>query len=585
MLMLAVVGHVAAQRPLIPVGSPEYLFMPPPGEDSVSINYSADPNIMGNGAPLDFAGTAYRQTHDTWVYGVALATRDLERYPYYWVYLMQERLVDSVNLCYAIDTVVADLYCFIEREPVSYADFAFGASGSVVVPCYEFYFADPVLVPAGTRFYVGISYSPYNVYNHVIKDQPNTLPNNMLFYHHILFTSRKRGHIQQDPSCSGGHDFDGLDSTWRLRRNWFPGLVDWRCDRCHTPTGMLDYQVYNKYMSYGFFPIVQPPEDSIRIFPRHEHPLKAAAVENFRLTELDSAHAVFSWDTFAPSDWGLVGVNVEAYEVNWAPYTEEYSETDTLMTTDGSCTLRMNFDTTVMYKVRCRARSHHVCDIHDMEVGGDWSQEILFHTGVGEPDTVTLTRMCRRVDGLRYEGLWGGYPKFAWERCERQTGYEVQYAPAGSSSWRSAATTSSTSVVLHQTLDPGRHYWLRVQAQCDHHCHIHDTLLLGEWSDTLEFCLTPEGIDEAAAAGAHSLFSLAPNPARGSVTVSPTAGEGEYPAVLTVNDAKGSEVMRRKFTDGSPLTLDMGKLPSGSYMVTLTTRSHRTETQRLVMEP
>ena len=55
--------------------------------------------------------------------------------------------------------------------------------------------------------------------------------------------------------------------------------------------------------------------------------------------------------------------------------------------------------------------------------------------------------------------------------------------------------------------------------------------------------------------------------------------------MLTVNDAKGSEVMRRNLMDGNPLTLDMGKLPSGSYMVTLTTRSHKTETQRLVLEP
>ena len=67
-------------------------------------------------------------------------------------------------------------------------------------------------------------------------------------------------------------------------------------------------------------------------------------------------------------------------------------ETDTLMTTDGSCTLFMDFDTTVMYKVRCRGRSHHYCDIHNTEVWGDWSEEVLFHTGVGVPDTVLLDK-------------------------------------------------------------------------------------------------------------------------------------------------------------------------------------------------
>ena len=261
-----------------------------------------------------------------------------------------------------------------------------------------------------------------------------------------------------------------------------------------------------------------------------------------------------------------------------------HSETDTLMTTDGSCTLFMDFDTTVMYKVRCRGRSHHYCDIHSMEVWGDWSEEVLFHTGVGVPDTVLLDKMCRRVEGLRYEGLYGGYPKFAWERCEWQTRFEVQYAPMGSSSWRSVATTSMTNITLLQDLDPVRHYWLRVRAQCDHHCHIHDTLLLGEWSDTLEFCLTPEGVDEAVQTEAQGLFVMAPNPTRGIVTVSPTAVGGEYPAVLTVNDAKGNEVMRRTLADGSPQTLDLSRLPSGSYLFTLTTHSRRTETQRLVLE-
>ena len=108
---------------------------------------------------------------------------------------------------------------------------------------------------------------------------------------------------------------------------------------------------------------------------------------------------------------------------------------------------------------------------------------------------------------------------------------------------------------------------------------------MGEWSDTLEFCLTPEGVDEADQSVSQGLFVVAPNPTSGMVTVSPMAEGGEYPAVLTVNDAKGNEVMRRTLADGSPQTLDLSRLPSGSYLFTLTTRSRRTETQRLVLEP
>ncbi len=89
----------------------------------------------------------------------------------------------------------------------------------------------------------------------------------------------------------------------------------------------------NKYQSRGFFPIMRPPEDSTRIIPPHIHPLRAHAVEGFRLTGLDSAHASFAWDSIPPSDWGQVGVNVNAYQVNYAPYGQEYDEADTVIVT------------------------------------------------------------------------------------------------------------------------------------------------------------------------------------------------------------------------------------------------------------
>ena len=569
--LLIMSWQAAAQRPVITIDNPEYLFLPM--QDSVWIKWV--PEAYGFGGGTRFFGDAYRPHHGVWVYGVAMATIDMERYPYYWVYMLQDRLVDSANHCYELDTVASELFCFMNQPPVSYADFrfvsTFGVYDTFVIPCYEYYFRDPVWVPDDTRFYVGVSHSPLNA-----------LCRPFLLHKTPTFTCHKRGYLSQDPYCV--KTWDGLDSVWGLHMGAVLGnRIDWTCDKCYAIPNQGG--VYNKYHAWGFFPIVRPPKDSAQIFPPHVHPLKAEAVENFRLTGLDSVHATFSWDTFPPSDWGSVGVNVVAYEVNWAPYTEEYSEMDTLMATDGSCTLFMDFDTTVMYKARCRGLSYHACDIHRSAlVAGDWSEEVLFHTGIGEPDTVLLDRMCRRVDGLRYEGLYGGYAKFAWERCEWQTRFEVEYAPKGSSSWRSVATTSMTSYVLLQDLDPSRHYWLRVRALCDHHCHIHDTLLMGAWSDTLEFCLTPEGVDEAVQAVAQGLFSMAPNPARGVVTVNPTAGEGEYPAVLTVNDAKGNEVMRRTFASGSPQTLDLSKLPSSSYLVTLTTRSRRTETQRLVLE-
>ena len=36
--------------------------------------------------------------------------------------------------------------------------------------------------------------------------------------------------------------------------------------------------------------------------------------------------------------------------------------------------------------------------------------------------------------------------------------------------------------------------------------------------------------------------------------------------------------------DNSPMTVDVGALPAGTYLVTLTSRSRETDTQRLVVE-
>ena len=573
-LFLALTFQVMAQRPVITVGSPGYMFVPPITQDSVQIGF----NKYYQHVIVDIMCNAYRPQHDVTVYGVAVAATDIELFPYLWVYMLQERRVDSVNLCYAVDTVRSELFCFIEQSPVGYYDFRFvctyGNRDTVLVPFYEFYFRDPIQVPAGVRFYVGISHSGYNVYNHANKNTPYWP--NYSFSGPRWFLSKRSFNIPQDTACHG----DGLDSTWNISRAFYPGLVDWACGSCNTYVEDQNGWSY-KYQSRGFFPIMNPPEDSSRIHPRHEHPLRAGAVEGFRLTGLDSAHASFAWDSIPRSDWGLVGVNVDAYQVNYAPYMQEYAEADTVVVAADSCTVSCTFDSTVMYKARCRARSHHVCDIHDTVVWGDWSEEVYFHTGVGVPDTAPL--VCKRVEGLRYEGVMNGCPKFAWERCTGQDRFEVQYAEVGGDGWHRATITTAMEYLLRAEIDPTARYWVRVRAQCDHRCHIHDTLMIGEWSDTVEFCLQPQGIEGGETAG-RAMFSLAPNPAVGIVTVKPALASGEYPAVLTVSDTKGREVMRRTLTDGSPLTVDVGTLPSGAYLVTLTTRSHRTGTQRLVVE-
>ena len=166
---------LSAQRPLITADAPGYMFVPPPTMDSTTV-YETAYYGRANVGP-HFIGNAYRPGHAVTVYGVAMAARTVtvERFPYLWVYMLRDRRVDSTTLCYAIDdTATAELYCFIDRQPVSYADFGFvptmpgQAHDTFTIPCYEFYFRHPVQVQAGQRFYVGISHSAYNVYNHYI---------------------------------------------------------------------------------------------------------------------------------------------------------------------------------------------------------------------------------------------------------------------------------------------------------------------------------------------------------------------------------------------------------------------------------
>ena len=596
-LLIGGIGSTHAQRPVIPAGTSGYMCMPPPTQDSVSVKPTQAYLGYGGGKKVgtDFIGDAYRSPKNgVTVYGLATVCGNMGMYPYLWVYLLRDRLVDTANCCYAQDTVAAKLFSFIDQTPVSYADFAYeqrapsnyaGLSGfegidTLVMPFYEFYFSQPLYIPEGVRFYIGVSHSSFNVHNHATDSSYYPV----MFYDCPTFTSHKiNPHPPQIPGCL----FDGLDSVWRLWKGLLNGYTDWMCDRCHIPFSSLEREVnysYWKYMAHGFSPIIQPPTDSARIFPPHDHPLRAEGVHNFRLTELDSAHAVFAWDTFPPSDWGPVGVNVNAYQVNYAPYMQEYDEGDTLvrMATSDSCTLYMPFDSTVMYKARCRARSRHRCDIHDTVVWGEWSEEVYFHTGVEVPDTVPLE--CLRVEGLRYEGLVGGNPRVSWEHCEGHDYYEVQYAPEGGA-WQRAPVTSMTTCVLYAGWVPGTRYVVRVRAKCRHQCHIHDTLMVGEWSDTVGFTMPGEaGVEATGEAEGKELFVVAPNPTKGSVVVSPTELAEGYPAVLTVNDAKGREVLRHTLTDGSPLALELGALPSGTYLVTLTTRTRQTGTKRLVVE-
>jgi hypothetical protein len=158
----------------------------------------------------------------------------------------------------------------------------------------------------------------------------------------------------------------------------------------------------------------------------------------------------------------------------------------------------------------------------------------------------------------------------------------MQYAVLGSSSWRRGPTTTTTDCILNAELDSSLRYMARVRTQCDHRCHVHDTVLEGDWSDTVVFSLWADGIDGAVSDGGRTLFDLAPNPARGSVTV--TLAEAFGGGVLTVADAAGREVLRKELAPQTRTTvIGVSELPAGTYFVTLAT-AEGSSVRKLVVE-
>ena len=104
----------------------------------------------------------------------------------------------------------------------------------------------------------------------------------------------------------------------------------------------------------------------------------------------------------------------------------------------------------------------------------------------------------------------------------------------------------------------------------------------GPWSSVLRV-MTPETTGMAEGEGGE-LFALEPNPARGSVTVRPELSAERLPAVLTLTDMQGREVLRREVRDVMAQQVDLGGLVPGTYMVTLTCRDRTTCRRRLVVE-
>ncbi|MBP5540803.1 MAG: hypothetical protein J6X88_04050 [Bacteroidales bacterium] len=205
------------------------------------------------------------------------------------------------------------------------------------------------------------------------------------------------------------------------------------------------------------------------------------------------------------------------------------------------------------------------------------------------------------------------YPLLAWDTTEGgQREYEIQYAPYNSDRWITFEPTENPATVFPAS-NPDIYYKARIRARCYHGCVVHSTWSWSPWSEEILFYTGSTAPDTTTSitpveVNATDFFTLSPNPATGTVTVtvghtpqslthssalkgtSPNLGEerltrlGEQ-LILTLADAAGHEVLRREFSIVNcqfSIPLDLSGLAAGTYFVTLTTPS-ATGTQRLVV--
>jgi len=195
---------------------------------------------------------------------------------------------------------------------------------------------------------------------------------------------------------------------------------------------------------------------------------------------------------------------------------------------------------------------------------------------------------CDTVPGFHLAGMRVGYPTFAWETdlCREEDLFEVQFAPYRSNSWVTV-TTADSSIEVYSVFDPDIYYQARIRARRHHRCPIHDTVMWGPWCDPILFYTGPTEPDTTTSITPvegcpDNLFTLSPNPATGTVTV--TVGGGEQFSI-TLTDAAGREVLRKEFSIVNcqfSIPLDLSGLAAGTYFVTLSTPT-TTGTQRLVV--
>ena len=198
----------------------------------------------------------------------------------------------------------------------------------------------------------------------------------------------------------------------------------------------------------------------------------------------------------------------------------------------------------------------------------DWDYPHVVMAIVSPPDEDIPN--CGSVAGLQAETSDTGQVALEWEPVPCASGYQVAYGTE-KPPMDTVVTTNATSLQIDGLLQ-GSLLYARVRAICHYTSPFTDTTYYGPWSDDVYYEIpmwqdTSDTTGIALASGNDSRITLRPNPTRDRLTVErPDAG----PATLEVFNAKGQKVLSMT-TEQQSVTLDISALPSGSYLLRVTT--------------
>lgn len=185
---------------------------------------------------------------------------------------------------------------------------------------------------------------------------------------------------------------------------------------------------------------------------------------------------------------------------------------------------------------------------------------------------------CVPVEGITYKEESNCRFHFTWsDTVYAHKGWEFTYVVDGASP-ESGNIVECSRADAEANVAPNVRYRAFVRPRCVGHRY-------GDWGEGVPFSHSqPSGIEVQAGQG---LFTLTPNPTTGKVLVG--LGDGVTAAaagrvVASVLDAAGHEVMRMEPGEGSTsFEIDLAPLPSGTYVVSLTT-AVGTDAQKVVKQ-